>query len=86
VCPRGNGIDCHRVWETLYLGRVPIIKKERAMRYFEELPIVFLDDWAQLYNLHFLNDRYEAVKKNSTEILDFVKWEEVIGGNSVRTN
>ena len=40
VCPRGNGIDCHRVWEVLYLERVPIIKRENAMRHFESLPII----------------------------------------------
>lgn len=78
VCPRGNGVDCHRVWETLYLGRIPIIKKELAMRYFKELPIIYLDDWTQLYNIHFLNDKYQEVKENSRKMLDFSTWQEII--------
>ena len=26
LCPRGNGIDTHRIWEALYCGCIPIIK------------------------------------------------------------
>jgi hypothetical protein len=26
ICPMGNA-DCHRNWEVLYLGRVPIMRK-----------------------------------------------------------
>ena len=25
LCPRGNGVDTHRVWETLYMGSIPIL-------------------------------------------------------------
>ena len=27
ICPRGNGWDTHRIWETLYLKSIPIVKK-----------------------------------------------------------
>lgn len=74
VCPRGNGIDCHRVWEVLYLGRVPIIKREKAMNHFESLPIIFLDDWEELKSLELLQERYNAVKDNSCELLDVEYW------------
>ena len=78
VCPRGNGIDCHRVWEVLYLGRVPILKKEKAMRYFESLPIIYLDEWAQMQDLEFLNAQYEKVKTHSSEMLNFSYWKDKI--------
>jgi len=26
VSPEGNGIDCHRTWESIYMGRCPIIE------------------------------------------------------------
>ena len=26
LCPNGNGIDCYRTWEALYLGAIPIIE------------------------------------------------------------
>ena len=28
ICPEGNGIDTHRMWEALYLRTIPIIKKK----------------------------------------------------------
>lgn len=43
VSPPGNGIDCHRTWEALYLGRVPIVQRSHAMSYFRNLPILFYD-------------------------------------------
>ena len=26
VSPRGNGLDCHRTWEMLYFGMIPIVE------------------------------------------------------------
>ena len=27
LCPRGSGIDCHRQWEAMLLGSIPIMKR-----------------------------------------------------------
>tara|TARA_R110002020_G_scaffold425213_2_gene634660 strand:+ start:27 stop:812 length:786 start_codon:yes stop_codon:yes gene_type:complete len=80
VCPRGNGIDCHRVWEVLYLGRVPIVKRENAMRYFEELPILFIDDWSHLRNIDYIENQYQKVKDNNNRMLDMNYWKNIIQG------
>ena len=45
ISPPGNGIDCHRIWEALYLGTVPIVEKSSAFRNFTDLPILFIDRW-----------------------------------------
>lgn len=45
ICPRGNGIDTHRFWETLYCGTFPIIEKNRVYEFFEGLPFVSVDSW-----------------------------------------
>lgn len=46
---RGNGVDTHRVWETLYRGRIPIIKwdawSESLARL--DLPIALVDEWSE---------------------------------------
>lgn len=61
ISPRGNGIDCHRTWEALYLRTIPIVKRSIHMNDFKELPIYFIDDWAEVsYNK--LNEYYEKVK------------------------
>jgi hypothetical protein len=48
LCPRGNGLDTHRLWETLYMGSIPIVKRDVGNREFEDMPICFVDDWEQV--------------------------------------
>lgn len=61
LSPRGNGIDCHRTWEALYLRTIPIVKKSIHMKEFSDLPIFFVENWDDLcYNK--LNDFYEEVR------------------------
>ena len=48
LCPRGNGLDTHRLWETLYMGSIPIVKRDVGNKEFEDMPICFVDDWAQV--------------------------------------
>ena len=46
LCPRGNGSDTHRVWETLYRGVVPVVEDNewsRSLRTFG-LPMVLVPD------------------------------------------
>lgn len=44
--PRGNGIDTHRLWEALYMGCIPVVKRHRAHEFENcDLPILFLDEW-----------------------------------------
>jgi hypothetical protein len=45
LCPRGNGIDTHRIWESLYVGSVPVVKMEKGIESFTDLPILFVSDW-----------------------------------------
>jgi len=47
VSPRGNGLDCHRTWEALYLNRIPVMTYDRSLASFN-LPIVFLNRWGEL--------------------------------------
>ena len=45
--PAGNGIDCHRTWETLYLGAVPVVLRSE---YIGEInwPVLVVDSWSEL--------------------------------------
>ena len=43
LCPRGNGIDTHRMWETLYVGSIPVVERHPALESFSDLPILFVD-------------------------------------------
>ena len=48
VSPPGNGIDCHRTWEALYLGAIPIVKRTPIASLYEDLPVLVVDDWDQV--------------------------------------
>lgn len=44
LCPRGRGVDTHRMWEALYVGAVPVVQSHAALDGFRDLPILFVDD------------------------------------------
>jgi hypothetical protein len=48
LCPRGNGLDTHRLWEALYMGSIPIVRRHFGLREFEDLPICWIDNWAEV--------------------------------------
>ena len=45
VCPRGNGLDTHRVWEALYLGAIPIVKKSEYFAALRGWPVWIVESW-----------------------------------------
>jgi len=48
LCPEGNGIDTHRLWETLYMGSIPIAENNINNSFFTGLPLVLVDYWDSL--------------------------------------
>ena len=46
--PHGCGLDCHRTWEALVLGCIPIVKRSKLDVLFEDLPVLVVDSWDQL--------------------------------------
>jgi hypothetical protein len=45
ISPPGGGYDCHRTWESLYVGSIPIIKKTLINSVFKDLPVIEVSDW-----------------------------------------
>jgi hypothetical protein len=48
ICPRGNGLDTHRLWECLYYGVIPLVDRTTVTENFEYLGLVIVDDWAKI--------------------------------------
>lgn len=55
VSPPGNGLDCHRTWEALNLGCIPIIirvkftaESEWQFSCYDELPVLIVDKWEDI--------------------------------------
>ena len=50
ICPEGNGIDTHRMWEALYLRTIPIIKKNMISNFIKkaQIPVLIINKWSDL--------------------------------------
>jgi len=75
ISPPGNGIDCHRNWESLYLNCVPIIQRSNfTENIFGDMNVILVDSYLDITKE--LLDNYESkfnVEKLSTEY-----WEDII--------
>jgi hypothetical protein len=61
LSPRGNGLDCHRTWEALYLKAIPIVISSTLDPLFEDLPVLIIQDWSEVTE-DFLMQKYEEFK------------------------
>lgn len=61
ISPHGNGLDCHRTWEALCLGCIPIVKKSGISDLFYELPVLIVNDWKDV-TIELLNDTINKFK------------------------
>jgi hypothetical protein len=46
--PHGHGLDCHRTWEALLLGSIPIVKTSTLDPMWKDLPVLIVDDWGDI--------------------------------------
>lgn len=56
ISPPGNGLDCHRTWEALNLGCIPILVKVNFSDYdmswqsccYDDLPVLVVNRWDEI--------------------------------------
>lgn len=76
--PLGNGNDCHRIWECLYLNCVPVVPKSSpCFDEFQHLPILFVDSYKDVTR-DFLTkniDNFYPFSKFNLDMLDLNYWE-----------
>jgi len=65
ISPPGNGADCHRNWESLYVQSVPVIADNLFNRsVFYDLPCVFIER-------KNINNIYDILIDRKDEVYDF---------------
>ena len=80
LCPPGNGIDTHRIWESLLVKTLPIVKKSNFTDNLESMsvPLVALKDWEEIANISSddINKLYQQHidKLENVEILKLKFW------------
>ena len=64
LSPPGNGVDCHRTWEMLFFGMIPIVKSSPLDLLYTkfDLPVVVVKDWGDICQKGFLDEQYERLK------------------------
>ena len=76
--PKGNGIDCHRTWETLYMGSIPLVDDTINTRFFKQLglPIILISEWDNI-NIEWLKEQTKNIEYNY-DSLDINWWSKKI--------
>lgn len=66
ISPDGNGKDCHKTWEALYMKSIPIVKRWHGAERFKKLgiPMIILDDWSEFHDLDLCEDVYGSIWKD----------------------
>ena len=80
LCPDGNGMDTHRIWETLYLGSYPVVERHVFTEEFAKiLPLLVVDDWSEVTE-QYLHSAYEdfVSREWNWEALTIGYWENLI--------
>jgi len=66
MSPPGNGPDCYRTWEAIYLGAVPIVLRSTlAVSLAADLPIWVVDSWEEVFDATDtrLSEKHLAIKE-----------------------
>lgn len=74
ISPHGNGLDCHRTWEAIALGTIPILKTSPLNKMFEGLPVWIVHDWNQVTESGMLEKIKEYQGKTTLEKMQLNYW------------
>jgi len=83
LCPWGNGIDTHRLWETFYAGSVPITRRHDTYIPTKTLPIILIDNYK---NISFDELCNFTLKKHNEDALTINYWIKKINNNILDIN
>ena len=84
ISPEGNGIDCHRHYETILAKGIPIIQKPNEeysnkrwgvsshMEKFEDLPVLWTEDYSELTS-DYLEEKFDEFLETEFDFLKMTK-------------
>jgi hypothetical protein len=83
ISPHGNGLDCHRTWEALCLGCIPIVKTSGLDPLFEGLPVWIVSSWKDVTEENMRNKINEFHNRTfTTEKLSLNYWRKAISSRT----
>jgi hypothetical protein len=73
--PMGNGMDCHRTWEALALGCIPIVRTSALDPLFAGLPVLIVKNWSDITTRLLLNTQRDFTRRKwDRERLHLTTW------------
>jgi len=53
LCPNGNGVDTHRIWESFMVNTIPIVKNQTFVRNLikNNVPLFVVEEWDELIDI-----------------------------------
>jgi hypothetical protein len=81
LSPFGIGMDCHRTWEALCLGCIPIVCAPHFNKLFEDLPVLIVSDWTEITE----DLLKETLKKYSNKSFKYEKLSLEYWQNNIRS-
>ncbi|EPZ36800.1 hypothetical protein O9G_004592 [Rozella allomycis CSF55] len=83
LSPRGNGLDCHRTWESMIMGAVPIIlSSEMDKMFFNVTNVIILKTWEEL-NEEMLTSFKPDFQGDGSDIIYAKYWYDKISSRKV---
>ena len=76
ISPPGNGSDCHRTWEAIYHGCIPVVlKSEIHPEFSENLPILAVNTYDDFFDrdLNELSLLYAEISSRDSD-LAYAEW------------
>src|SRR5581483_6936968 len=61
ISPAGNGVDCYRTWQALYLRTIAIVTRSILTDQHPDIPMLVLDDWSEFVDVDFSPELYERI-------------------------
>ena len=81
LSPPGNGMDCHRTWEAIYLGVVPILLTSPLDRLFASLPVMIVQRWEDV-TMEALRGKWEELLSvyggKALDRMHFSYWKQLV--------
>ncbi len=77
ISPPGNSIDCHRIWESIYVGTIPIVLNHICHNSWIDLPIQFINSFTNI-TIEGLTSQYDQIINKSKEKSRFIYYTEII--------
>ena len=87
LSPEGTGLDCHRTWEALLIGCIPIVLSSNLNELYKNLPILVVQSWDDI-NKNMLEKEYIRIIKNKKnkvydmDILTLEYWQNKIASHT----